>query len=172
MVFGIKEESSRRVEPDDIVKKKTSLVKLEEWSARATIPYIADKLNKIIEYYDYIPKKTKIGIAKNDYGLALLERLRRKFSVSLYKDPAREEEGVYLDNIKGLLQDLEEIGKTNPVFFTDERKDIFKMVSLQGGNITPERYEAYILALAGACKMFKYYRDKAPIPSTPPKWKQ
>ena len=148
-------------------QEEESLIKEGHWRGREDVSYIVSVIEELVSCLKDVASRIKVGVILNNCGKAVRERLEKKFSYRLYREEGSQEYGILIDNIEGLLEDLKEC-KNDIVLLPNEKTDIFSMADRQGNEVKPEKHEAYILALAAACRMFRYFKSCPTLPNEAP----
>ena len=148
-------------------QEEESLIKEGHWRGREDVGYIVFVTEELVSRLKDVASRIKVGVILNNCGKALIERFEKKFSSRLYREEGSKEYGISIDNIEGLLEDLKEC-KNDIVLLPNEKTDIFSIADRQGNEVKPEKHEAYILALAAACRMFRFFKNSTPLPKVAP----
>lgn len=148
------------------------IIEVAEWSGQAGIPVVKDMLDKLFDYYSGRCSNILLGVGRNRSGKQFIDELKRdrEHSYNLYRSMIKNtatgvinpEEGICCDDEDkiGLLDRLKYVVTTKIDSFPHDVENI-RVVGDE--HSIPKKDEAFIMALAGAYRMFREHPYKKPI---------
>ncbi|MCQ9206460.1 MAG: hypothetical protein NG740_01045 [Omnitrophica bacterium] len=154
---------------------------IAEWADITSPSQIESVFDKLVSYYSYeTMQRIMVGVGRNTRGGNLINALagnpRKQYD--LYREKTRdastgvmEPKAGIIDDDKNriaLIDDLQEAFSNNRIYpLPDSNVDVLKNIIVDKEKYTiPEKYEAYILSLAGAYRVFKEHPHRKPVDRT------
>lgn len=158
-------------------KEPRAIIQAAEWSGSIDeLSQIIRPINELLDYYSRGDKYSiLLGVGRNTYGERLLNDHLKPvggyhFYHSICRDQAsgvtKNKDGVLCEEMDrlGLVEGLKEaFGKAIIHPFPNHVNVLKNIVVNKGQCHMPEKEEAYIMALAGAYKMYRDYPYRKPI---------
>ncbi len=170
-IFERIQKKESEIENGKLVKYAwEDLQEIGYWWGKESLSHILSMLKKFYEKYQG-RDSLEIGVGRNEFGKALIEMIEkseRRIKNKLYKEPESDKPGISFDSPAGLLEYLIKMLRGDKITFLSEKGDeISKMLreAIGPGGIpnVPKKHEAYIYALAGACKIAKPRHKLLPL---------
>ena len=158
-----------------------NITQVAEWADKSEPYQITSALEKLLGYYSSeSEKRIIVGIGRNIHGENLINTLagRPRRQYDFYEEKTRDASTNVISEKTGVIDDdRSKIGLINDLKYAFSK---YKIFPLPGSNISvlkniiidrdkciiPEKYEAYILALAGACRVLKEHPYRKPVDRT------